>query len=168
MNEQNLTPFDAGEPERARTAGRNGGIASGKSRRQKRALKRALHEMLSVPLPDDDAEKLKVCGIAPEDANYQAAVGAALVKKAMAGNVNAISLLAQLTADDPYVQARQTEVRIKRDELKEKKRQYDLDREDRQNAESGDDDAVAVWLDAVIAMHTDSDDPTTGGALPTD
>lgn len=163
MNEQNLTPFDAGEPERARTAGRNGGIASGKSRRQKRALKRALHEMLSVQLPDDEAEKLKVYGIDAENADYQAAVAAALVKKAVAGNVNAIQLLATLTCDDPYVQARQADVRLKRAELKEKQREYDLDREDRQNAESGDDDAVAVWLDAVIAMHTNSDDPTTSG-----
>lgn len=137
--------------EEARENGRKGGIASGKARRRKKALKSVLNQILATPLPKDAAAKLESAGIDPEDANYQAAVGAALVKKAMAGNVNAISLLAQLTADDPYVQARQTEVRIKRDELKEKKRQYDLDREDRQNAESGDDDLAAAWLDSVIA-----------------
>lgn len=150
MNCGNLRPFERGTA--AAAAGRAGGIASGAARRRKRALKRALHEMLSVPLPDDEAEKLKVYGIDAENADYQAAVAAALVKKAMAGNIRAIGLLATLTADDPYVQVRQGELRVKQAELRERVREYDIDRADRQGERARDDDMAAAWLDAVIAM----------------
>lgn len=154
--------FDSRTAEEQREIARKGGAASGKARRRKKALKSVLNQILATPLPDEAAAKLGSAGIDPEDANYQAAVGAALVKKAMAGNVNAISLLAQLTADDPYVQARQAEVRIKRDELKEKQREYDLDREDRRAESAGEDDIAAAWLDAVIATDNEqeaSDEP---------
>ena len=87
--------------------------------------------MLSAPLPKDAAQSLKPLGIDPEDADYQAAVGAALLKKAMSGNVGAIQLLATLTHDDPYVKAKQAEVRLQREELKEKIREFDLTRADK-------------------------------------
>ena len=147
-------------PEEARENGRKGGIASGEARRKKKALKNVLQQMLAAPLPEEAAAKLESAGIDPEDANYQAAVGAALIKKAMAGNVSAIALLATLTADDPYVQARQAEVRVRRAELKEKQRQYDLDREDRKAEESADANLAVAWLDSVIA--TDTEDAADG------
>lgn len=144
---ENLRPPTTDE---ARERGRAGGIASGKSRRRKRAMKQMAREMLAASVDADNAERLaEEFGVEPDDADYQTAILAALVRRAVAGNVNAIQLIATLTGDDLYLQARQAEVRIKRAELKERIREYDLDRQDRQT-DTADDDLATEWLDAVI------------------
>lgn len=155
-NPENLRPPRS--TSEARERGTKGGIASGKARRRKKAMKQMLSSMLAEPLPEEAAKKLKGLGVDPEDANYQAAVGAALIKKAMGGHVGAIQLLANLTGDDPYVKARQEDNRIRKAELEEKKREYDLDREDRKAEASGEDDLAAAWLDTVIGTDPEETD----------
>ena len=51
-NEQNLIPNDEQSPSEVRENGKKGGIASGKSRRRKKALRTALKEAVSLPLKD--------------------------------------------------------------------------------------------------------------------
>lgn len=116
-------------------------------------MKEALSAMLSAPLTDDAAADLIPFDTEPHDADCMSAICAALIQKAMDGNVNAIALLATLTSDDPYVQARNADVRLRRTELKEKRREYDLTRADLQAQGNTDDDAAAAWLNAVIATH---------------
>lgn len=90
-------------------------------------------------------------GIGEDEADYNTAIIAALIKRALSGNVNAIQALYTITGDDPLVQVRQGELKLKQAELKEKQRQFDLTREDRRAMESNDEELAASWLDAVIA-----------------
>lgn len=147
-NPQNLKRPTTDE---ARINGRKGGIASGKSRRRRKTMKALAIDLLLRPLSADDAAGLAPFGVSPDDADYQTAVLAALIKKAAKGNVNAIQLLAALTGDDPYVKVKQAELNIKRAELRERQRQFDLTRDDRSAADAADDDFAAAWLDAVIS-----------------
>ena len=50
--EKNLIPMDQRGKSEARELGRNGGIASGVSRRRKRCLKEAAYLYLSLPISD--------------------------------------------------------------------------------------------------------------------
>ncbi|MCM1295981.1 MAG: hypothetical protein NC311_10605 [Muribaculaceae bacterium] len=107
----------------AQELGRKGGIASGKARRKKRAMKSLLNDMLASPAPAEKKAALKNLGVDEDDETWQAVVMAALIDKACKGNTNAIQLLTQLSGDDPYLKARQAEVRVKREELKLRERQ---------------------------------------------
>lgn len=100
-NDQNLnnraaTQFRSGE-EAARN-GRKGGIASGYSRRQKKALSDYVKIIAESPASSTAKKKLAKMGIADEDANNMAVVATSLYKKAADGNIQAIEKWEQLTA----------------------------------------------------------------------
>ena len=52
MNDENLIPIANRSPEEVRAMGKKGGIASGVTRRRKRALKEAADLYLSLPVSD--------------------------------------------------------------------------------------------------------------------
>lgn len=100
-NDQNLnngvaTQFRSGE-EAARN-GKKGGIASGYSRRQKKALSDYVKIIAESPASSTAKKKLAKMGIADEDANNMAVVANSLYKKAVDGNIQAIEKWEQLTA----------------------------------------------------------------------
>lgn len=100
-NDQNLnngaaTQFRSGE-EAARN-GKKGGIASGYSRRQKKALSDYVKIIAESPASSTAKKKLAKMGIADEDANNMAVVATSLYKKAADGNIQAIEKWEQLTA----------------------------------------------------------------------
>lgn len=100
-NDQNLnngaaTQFRSGED--AARNGKKGGIASGYSRRQKKALSDYVKIIAESPASSTAKKKLAKMGIADEDANNMAVVATSLYKKAADGNIQAIEKWEQLTA----------------------------------------------------------------------
>lgn len=78
--------------------GQKGGIASGYSRRQKKALSDYVKIIAESPASSTAKKKLAKMGIADEDANNMAVVATSLYKKAADGNIQAIEKWEQLTA----------------------------------------------------------------------
>ena len=98
-NEENLKPFTSNQSrEEAVRNGQKGGIASGYSRRQKKALSDYVKIIAESPASSTAKKKLAKMGIADEDANNMAVVATSLYKKAADGNIQAIEKWEQLTA----------------------------------------------------------------------
>ena len=97
-NERNLIPVRS--TEEARERGRNGGRASGESRRRKKSLREAAELYLSLPVSDKRAwNKLARYGVEPEDVDNQMAIIAGLTIKAVKGDAKAAKLLFELVGD---------------------------------------------------------------------
>lgn len=104
-NEQNLIPVRT--KEEAREKGRKGGQASGVSRRRKRDSRLLMQAMLkSVPFLDkptkDNLAKLGIGGKGKEKDQYdlEMLATAALVQKAMRGDVRAHRLMLEILGED--------------------------------------------------------------------
>lgn len=89
--DENLIPFDSSQNrEEAAKNGKKGGIASGKARREKKALKETLQTLLAATLKDPGLIKqFESLGIAPKGMSMQDAVVAAMIRQAVKGNVKA-------------------------------------------------------------------------------
>lgn len=99
-NEQNLIPMDQRSQSEARELGREGGYASGASRRRKRSLREAADLYLSLPVADKRVwNKLARNGVDPEDVDNQMAIIAGLAIKAANGDAKAAKLLFDLIGD---------------------------------------------------------------------
>ena len=90
-NEQNLNPVQS--ENEAREKGRNGGIASGKARREKKAMKDTLAALLSMPLKDGkaaDVEMVKnLAALKGKNITVQEAIMLAQIQKAIKGDTKA-------------------------------------------------------------------------------
>ena len=99
-NEQNLIPMDQRSQKEARELGREGGRASGESRRRKKSLREAAELYLSLPVSDKRAwNKLARDGVDPEDVDNQMAVIAGLTIKAVKGDAKAAKVLFDLLGE---------------------------------------------------------------------
>ena len=102
-NEKNLIPMDQRSKSEARELGRNGGIASGISRRRKRSLKEAADLYLSLPVSDRKMwNKISRRGVDPEDIDNQMAMIIGLTMAATAGNAKAAKVIADLLGEDAH------------------------------------------------------------------
>ena len=102
-NEKNLIPMDQRSKEEARELGRNGGIASGISRRRKRSLKEAADLYLSLPVSDRKMwNKISRRGVDPEDIDNQMAMIIGLTMAATAGNAKAAKVIVDLLGEDAH------------------------------------------------------------------
>lgn len=103
MNEQNLKPFKAGE-DRAKEAGRRGGVASGEAKRER------FRQLLLAELDAEATRRVPpqkdALGLTPlfeeerlEPAGYtvRAALAKALIAKAEAGDLKALDMVLRLT-----------------------------------------------------------------------
>lgn len=107
-NERNLIPVRT--TEEARERGRNGGRASGESRRRKKSLREAAELYLSLPVSDKRAwNKLAKDGVAPEDVDNQMAIIAGLSIKAAKGDAKAAKVLFDLLPSDGIAPLEQVE-----------------------------------------------------------
>lgn len=89
---ENLRPVQS--TEEARERGRNGGIASGKARRRKRAMRDAAKLLLDMPVKGDSISKaLKAMGFDEKDLTNQVAMLVSMWKEAMEGSVSAATFL---------------------------------------------------------------------------
>ena len=89
---ENLIPFTSEQSrEKAAKNGKKGGIASGKARRKKKALKATFEELLSTPLQNPKmAENMQKLGLPIDsETTVQVVIAAAMVKEAYKGNVRA-------------------------------------------------------------------------------
>ena len=101
-NEKNLIPMDQRSTDEARELGREGGRASGVSRRRKKSLREAAELYLSLPVADKRAwNKLARDGVAPEDVDNQMAIIAGLTIKAVKGDAKAAKVLFDLLGEQP-------------------------------------------------------------------
>ena len=102
-NEKNLIPMDQRSKSEARELGRNGGIASGASRRRKRSLKEAADLYLSLPVSDRKMwNKISRRGVDPEDIDNQMAMIIGLTMAATAGDAKAAKVIVDLLGEDAH------------------------------------------------------------------
>ena len=102
-NEKNLIPMDRRSQSEARELGRNGGIASGVSRRRKRSLKEAADLYLSLPVSDRKMwNKISRRGVDPDDIDNQMAMIIGLTMAATAGNAKAAKVIVDLLGEDAH------------------------------------------------------------------
>ena len=102
-NEKNLIPMDQRSKSEARELGRNGGIASGVSRRRKRSLKEAADLYLSLPVSDRRVwNKIARRGVDPEDIDNQMAMIIGLTMAATAGDAKAAKIIVDLLGEDAH------------------------------------------------------------------
>ena len=102
-NEKNLIPMDQRSKSEARELGRNGGIASGISRRRKRSLKEAADLYLSLPVSDRKMwNKISHHGVDPDDIDNQMAMIIGLTMAATAGDAKAAKVIVDLLGEDAH------------------------------------------------------------------
>ena len=102
-NEKNLIPMDQRSKSEARELGRNGGIASGVSRRRKRSLKEAADLYLSLPVSDRKMwNKISNRGVDPDDIDNQMAMIIGLTMAATAGDAKAAKVIVDLLGEDAH------------------------------------------------------------------
>lgn len=102
-NEKNLIPMDQRSKSEARELGRNGGIASGVSRRRKRSLKEAADLYLSLPVTDRRMwNKIARKNVDPEDIDNQMAMIIGLTMAATAGDAKAAKVIVDLLGEDAH------------------------------------------------------------------
>lgn len=107
-NEKNLIPMDQRSTDEARELGREGGRASGVSRRRKKSLREAAELYLSLPVANRRAwNKISAEGVDPDDIDNQMAMIIGLTQKAIKGDAKAAKIIVDLfdkqtgkTADD--------------------------------------------------------------------
>lgn len=97
------TQFKSGR--KAAENGKKGGIASGKAKREKKALKETLEELLAMPIKDgksDDIEKIKsIAGIKGKNITMQEAIMVAMLNKAAKGDVRAAEYVRDTIGQKP-------------------------------------------------------------------
>ncbi len=91
MNNENLRPVRT--TSEARERGRNGGKASGESRRRQANFRKALNLLLTTEI--DSPEWTPVLQSLGLDSTLEAAVNMAMIKKALAGDVKAYEAIAK-------------------------------------------------------------------------
>ena len=102
-NEQNLNPVKT--KSEARSRGRNGGIASGKARREKKAMKETLEALLSMPMKSGKAADIETiknfAALKGKTITVQEAMMIAMIQKALKGNVNAAEWIRDTAGQKP-------------------------------------------------------------------
>lgn len=111
--------------------GRKAGVASGASRRRKRAMRQAAAMLLNTQIPMNERGPfmgtvktlLKTFGYTPDDATYQDALLAGIMLEAMKGDVRAAEFIRDTAGESPALDIRKAELKIRQEELKFKQEQ---------------------------------------------
>ena len=105
-NEENLIPFTSEQSlEEAVNNGRKGGIASGKARREKKAMKETLETLLSMSLKEgkiDDVETIQgIAALKGKNITVQEAIMLAQINKAIKGDTKAAEYIRDTSGNKP-------------------------------------------------------------------
>ena len=105
-NEQNLIPKDSSQSrEEAKKNGQLGGIASGKARRERKAMKETLETLLSMPLKNgQEADLDEIQSLAAtkgKNITVQEAIMLAQIQKAMKGDTKAAEYVRDTIGQKP-------------------------------------------------------------------
>ena len=111
--------------------GRKAGVASGASRRRKRAMRQAAAMLLNTQIPMNERGPfmgtmktlLKTFGYTPDDATYQDALLAGIMLEAMKGDVRAAEFIRDTAGESPALDIRKAELKMRQEELKFKQEQ---------------------------------------------
>lgn len=99
----NLNPVRS--EDEARERGRQGGIASGKARREKKAMKETLETLLSMPLKNGkaaDIDKIKsIAALKGKNITVQEAILLAQIQKALRGDTKAAEYVRDSSGNKP-------------------------------------------------------------------
>lgn len=99
--------------EEARERGSKGGIASGKARRKRKAIKETLDALLSMNLKNDEAANLdeiqSIASLKGKNITVQEAMVFAQIQKALKGDTRAAMLLFEMLGSDSVGTTEQTE-----------------------------------------------------------
>lgn len=128
MSHENLIPFNERTEEEQRKIQRKGGIASGKARRKKADLKKAINLILSSTVSNEQLGSI-LRGLGYEDTN-EMAIGFITLQKALKGDMRAIELLAKMNGNEGTKDAldkKEQKERIKAMQLENKKREQALE-----------------------------------------
>ena len=117
-NEENLKPQNKRTKSEQREIAKMGGIASGKARRKKADLKKALNIILTAETTGKTAQILESLGF--ENTN-EMAIMLSLTQQALKGNVRAIELINKMaTSEKDELDRKEQKARIKQLELSNK------------------------------------------------
>lgn len=124
-NEENLIPASQRSKSEARENSKKGGIASGKSRRRKKALRTALKEAMALPLkelhPDMQAAIMRAAKLGDAELTVSDAVLGSIIRNACKGNSQMAKLLLDVLGETPDVRFKERELKMKEQALKEDK-----------------------------------------------
>lgn len=129
LKKGNATQFKSGKD--AVENGRKAGVASGASRRRKRAMRQAAAMLLNTQIPMNERGPfmgtvktlLKTFGYTPDDATYQDALLAGIMLEAMKGDVRAAEFIRDTAGESPALDIRKAELKMRQEELKFKQEQ---------------------------------------------
>lgn len=94
-NIENLKPKDSNQSrEEAKKNGKKGGIASGKARRERKAMREQLEMLLKLPVKSEKTKKqIHDLGISDKEIDNQMALTISLYQEALKGNTKAYELI---------------------------------------------------------------------------
>lgn len=122
-NEENLIPNHERTPSELREITQKGGIASGKSRRRKKALRLALKEAVSMrlnELPEDMRTAImSTVGITDDAKTVADAVIGGIILSACGGSAPMVRLLLDTIGESMEARMREREVKLKEKSLDE-------------------------------------------------
>ena len=113
-NDENLKPVRT--KSEARERGRNGGKASGKSRRRKAALRDTMNRLLTMQVDVTGVSEVLLAD--GGESTYEEVIGMAMIEQAMAGNVKAyqaiMQTVGQTVKSDSDLENQQADTELKR------------------------------------------------------
>lgn len=102
-NIENLKPVKT--EEEARAKGKKGGIASGKARREKKAMRETLAVLLSMPMKDGkfaDVDSIKnFASMKGKNIDVQTAISIAMIQRALKGDKGAAEFIRDTSGQKP-------------------------------------------------------------------
>ena len=120
---ENLKPIGKRTTDEAREISKKGGIASGASRRRKKALRTALKEAMAMQLkelhPDMQAAIMRAAKVGDADLTVSDAVLGSIIRNACKGNSQMAKLLLDVLGETPDVRLKERELKLKERALKE-------------------------------------------------
>lgn len=128
MSHENLIPLNERTKEEQRKIQKKGGVASGKARRKKADLKKAINLILSSTVSNEQLGSI-LRGLGYEDTN-EMAIGFITLQKALKGDMRAIELLAKMNGNEgtkDNLDKKEQKERIKAMQLENKKREQALE-----------------------------------------
>ena len=120
-NEENLIPASQRSKSEARENSKKGGIASGKSRRRKKALRTALKEAMTMQLkelhPDMQTAIMQAAKLGDAELTVSDAVLGSIIRNACRGNSQMAKLLLDVLGETPDVRIKERELKMKEQAL---------------------------------------------------
>lgn len=117
MAEKDLVPLNKRTKDEQKKITQKGGIASGKSRRRKKALRTALKEAMTMQLkelhPDMQNAIMQAAKLGDAELTVSDAVLGSIIRNACRGNSQMAKLLLDVLGETPDVRLKEREVKLK-------------------------------------------------------